>query len=176
MAQPNRRPQASTHKISHSKTAGQWFKPSTACALTAFLISNISHAATLVLEATHQQTTGCSFTGSNAGALGLSSNFMELSTELAGGMRPSMTLTVVGSATLTLGDTVAWSRDQNPLPSVITQSLSLHSAARGSNKLSTPVRITQPGNHTFFLQTSGNSALGFFENGRYKATATLDCF
>lgn len=132
-------------------------------------------AATLELEAYRHQTTGCAFTGSTEGALGLSSNFTELSTEFAGGNRPSLSVMVVGSATLSLRNGVSWSRNQQLLPEVITANLSLHNSSSSNDKLTLPLRITQGGLHTFYLQTLGTSAQGFFESGHYRAFALFDC-
>lgn len=156
----------------------RWAAHLWACVLlivTGTLLQVEATAATLQLEASRHQTTGCAFTGSTEGALGLSSNFMELSTEFAGGSRPTLSISVIGSATLSLRSGVNWSRDQTLLTDVTTLGISLHNSAQSNTTLSMPLRIMQGGYHTFYLQTGGSSARGFFESGHYKATALFDC-
>lgn len=143
--------------------------------LSSALLQLNAAAGTLQIQASRHQTTGCSFTGSTEGALGLSSNFMELSTEFAGGSRPTLSVSVIGSATLSLRSGITWSRDETLLTDVSTLGISLHSSAQSNTPLSMPLRIMQGGHHTFYLQTLGSSPKGFFESGHYKATALFDC-
>lgn len=146
--------------------------------LLAGLLLSVIHSAnagSFQVEASIQQNTGCAFTSSSDGALGLSSNFMELSTETAGGKRPSLTISVMGTATLTLSQRVVWSRDQTVLPEVSTQVLQVHRHLTSQIVLNMPHRIFQTGTYTFYLQATGVSPNGFFQSGHYKAKAVFDC-
>lgn len=142
-----------------------------AVALATLVSGNVQ--AQVTLEATRNITTGCSFGSPAAGTLGNSADMRTLSTEL-GGTRPSFTISVIGSATLSQTGGITWTRGTTAL-SGITTTQSLRTTATGATVQTLPATFTTSGARTFYLMVQGVHNTEFMNAGNYVASATFNC-
>lgn len=125
------------------------------------------------VEAVRTITSGCLFGSVTLGQLGLSADQKTLSTAAAGGARPSLQVTAIGTVALSMSGALQWQLDTQPLSGVSSNS-ALMSSATGGSALTLPLQVPQ-GSNTYHLEITGTSSTGFLTAGTYKAMATFTC-
>ncbi len=134
-----------------------------------------AQAANSNLEATGTVNNGCSFGATTTGTLGVGSNMGSLSTEIAGGQRPSLVLNIVGNASLAQTGTT-WTRDGASLTGVTTIS-KVFNTNIGGNEFILPFQWNSPGAAvTVYWAATGQSNNAFQQAGTYKAQGTFTCY
>lgn len=131
-------------------------------------------AAATELKATRAQTFGCFFGSATDGILGATQDSRTLSTEIAGGVRPSFVINVVGNATLSIAPQKKWLIDDKLLLDVSTK-LELRTLKHGGDIQPLPFTFNTNGVRNFFVEIQGTRGAGFFEAGNYQVIATFNC-
>lgn len=140
-----------------------------------------SHAQ-LTLEAQTTLSAGCTLGQPTKGTLALSINWDSISTDLPGGIRPSVVVTNIGSSVLTYGTYAIWSH--YPLTgggNVVTPStttIEMRDAPTAGNKLGTGLQhtFTTTGSRmVYFVNAATDKNRLFYTTGTFQLTTGLTC-
>lgn len=136
-----------------------------------------AHSASSFMEATGVVNNGCSFGAVEQGFLGQGPNMSSLSTEIAGGSRPSVVLHIVGNATLASSGSPVWTRDGGSLSGITTTSKVFNGSQVSAGEHVLPKVFTSPNMPVpVYWSITGQSTTAFTQAGAYKVSTTFTCY
>lgn len=137
--------------------------------------------AQVTLQASHTQTAGCSFSAVTPGTMTLSSDWKTMSTDSAGGSRPSVLVTNVGPVTLNLSyGGYTWTLNGGATGAAIATNLRImDSAANGTalagHYVGQSFSYNTSGSRTLYLSASGTNPSVFYNPGTFKISVPFSC-
>lgn len=139
--------------------------------------------AQITLQANYTQTAGCSFSAATPGTLTLSADWTTISTESAGGTRPSVLFSNVGPVVFTISTgAFAWTHNGNPTGASIATSFAVMDAASAGTALAGlggslhhQISYSNSGSRTFFLRASGTNPSIFYNAGTFMFRVPISC-